>query len=40
MVQPPIIGRARAGATVLDLRTVHPSDDEHLMASLAALGTS
>ena len=34
--QPPIIARARDGATLLDLRTVHPSDDGHLAAALAA----
>lgn len=34
---PPIIGRTRDGATLLDLRTVHPSDDAHLAAAVAAL---
>ena len=37
LAQPPIIARARDGATLLDLRTVHPSDDGHLAATLAAL---
>jgi L-seryl-tRNA(Ser) seleniumtransferase len=32
---PPIIARARDGVTRLDLRTVDPSDDTHLAASLA-----
>lgn len=34
---PPVIARTREGATLLDLRTVHPSDDGHLADSLAAL---
>ena len=34
---PPIIARTRDGATLLDLRSVHPSDDGHLAAALAAL---
>lgn len=36
-LQPPIIARSRDGATLLDLRTVHPSDDAHLVAAIAAL---
>jgi len=35
--RPPIVARTRDGATLLDLRTVHPSDDGHLAASLTAL---
>ena len=34
---PPIIALTRDGATLLDLRSVHPSDDGHLAAALAAL---
>jgi L-seryl-tRNA(Ser) seleniumtransferase len=34
---PPIIARVRDGSTVLDLRTVDPSDDAHLAATLAEL---
>jgi L-seryl-tRNA(Ser) seleniumtransferase len=34
---PPIIARTRDGGTVLDMRTVHPSDDLHVAAALAAL---
>ncbi len=34
---PPIIGRTRDGATLLDLRTVHPPDDAHLAAAVAAI---
>ena len=33
---PPIIARTRDGSTLLDLRTVHPSDDQHVAAALAA----
>jgi L-seryl-tRNA(Ser) seleniumtransferase len=36
-VTPPVIARSRDGATLLDVRTVHPSDDAHLAAALAAL---
>lgn len=36
-VTPPVIARSRDGATLLDVRTVHPSDDSHLAAALAAL---
>lgn len=32
--QPPVIARARDGATLLDLRSVHPDDDEHLALAL------
>jgi L-seryl-tRNA(Ser) seleniumtransferase len=28
--RPPVVARTREGATLLDLRTVHPSDDPHL----------
>ncbi len=35
--EPPIIARTRDGATLLDLRTVHPDDDVHLIAALGAL---
>lgn len=34
---PPIIARTRDGATLLDLRTVHPSDDGALAAALSGL---
>lgn len=37
---PPIIARARDGVTVLDLRTVDPSSDAHLVAALSALDTT
>jgi L-seryl-tRNA(Ser) seleniumtransferase len=33
-VQPPVVARTRDGATLLDLRTVHPDDDDHLIAAL------
>ena len=33
---PPIVARTRDGATLLDLRTVHPSDDGHLAAAILA----
>ncbi len=33
----PIIARARDGATLLDMRTVHPSDDAALAAALSGL---
>jgi L-seryl-tRNA(Ser) seleniumtransferase len=33
---PPIVARTRDGATMLDLRTIHPSDDEHVAACLRA----
>ena len=36
-LQPPVVARTRDGATLLDLRTVHPSDDAHLTAAIAAL---
>ncbi len=36
---PPIIARTRDGATLLDLRTMHPSTDRHVAAALAALAT-
>ena len=36
-LQPPIVARTRDGATLLDLRTVHPTDDAHLTAAIAAL---
>ena len=38
--QPPIIGRVRDGQTFLDLRSVDPSDDAHLIAALSASGPS
>ena len=34
---PPVIARVRDGRTFLDLRTVEPSDDDHLAIALAAL---
>ena len=33
---PPIVGRVRDGATLLDLRSVDPADDPHLTAALRA----
>jgi L-seryl-tRNA(Ser) seleniumtransferase len=38
--EPPIVARVREERTYLDLRTVDPSDDEHLTAALGALGTT
>jgi L-seryl-tRNA(Ser) seleniumtransferase len=35
-MQPPVVARSRDGATLLDLRTVHPSDDGHLADALRA----
>jgi L-seryl-tRNA(Ser) seleniumtransferase len=35
--EPPIIARAREGRTVLDLRSVDPSDDEPIASAIAAL---
>ncbi len=35
---PPVIARVRDGRTVVDLRTVDPTDDPHLTGALAALG--
>ena len=34
--QPPVVARARDGVTLLDLRSVHPSDDAHLAAAIRA----
>ena len=34
--RPPIVARSRDSATVLDLRTVNPSDDHHLVEALRA----
>lgn len=34
--RPPIIARSRDGATLIDLRTVNPSDDHHLVQALRA----
>lgn len=34
--QPPVIARTRDGATLLDLRSVHPSDDHHLATAIRA----
>jgi L-seryl-tRNA(Ser) seleniumtransferase len=34
--QPPVVARARDGATLLDLRTVDPADDAHLVSVLRA----
>ena len=34
--QPPVVARTRDGATLLDLRSVHPSDDAHLAAAIRA----
>jgi L-seryl-tRNA(Ser) seleniumtransferase len=34
----PVIARVDEGSTILDLRTVHPDDDEELARALAALG--
>ena len=33
-LQPPVVARTREGVTLLDLRTVHPSDDGHLVDAL------
>ena len=33
---PPIVARRRDATTLLDLRSVHPSDDVHLIAALRA----
>ncbi len=33
-LQPPVIARSRDGATLVDLRTVHPTDDHHVVAAL------
>jgi L-seryl-tRNA(Ser) seleniumtransferase len=35
---PPVIARVRDGRTVLDLRSVDPADDQHVLAALVALG--
>ena len=37
---PPVIARVRDGRTVLDLRSVDPGDDPHLLTALAALHTN
>lgn len=37
---PPIIARVHEGRTVLDLRTVDPTDDAHVAAALGGLGSS
>jgi len=34
--QPPVVARTRDGATLLDLRSVHPSDDHHLATAIRA----
>jgi L-seryl-tRNA(Ser) seleniumtransferase len=34
---PPVIARVRDGATLLDLRSVEPDDDHHLVAALRSL---
>jgi L-seryl-tRNA(Ser) seleniumtransferase len=34
--EPPVVARARDGATLLDLRTVDPADDAHLVSALQA----
>lgn len=34
---PPVVGRVRDGATLLDLRSVDPGDDAHLIAALRSL---
>jgi L-seryl-tRNA(Ser) seleniumtransferase len=36
---PPIVARARDGATICDLRTVDPADDRVVAEALAAIGT-
>ena len=33
---PPVVARRRDATTLLDLRSVHPSDDVHLIAALRA----
>ena len=35
-LQPPVVARTRDGGTLLDLRSVHPTDDAHLVAALRA----
>ena len=35
--RPPIIARTREHRTILDLRSVHPDDDPHLIAALGDL---
>jgi L-seryl-tRNA(Ser) seleniumtransferase len=35
---PPVVARVRDNRTVCDLRAVHPSHDEHLARTIAALG--
>jgi L-seryl-tRNA(Ser) seleniumtransferase len=35
--EPPVIGRARDGRTILDLRSVDPSDDQVVTDALRAL---
>ncbi len=37
LASPPVIARVRDGRTYLDLRTVEPSDDDHLATALAGL---
>ncbi len=37
---PPVIARVRGGRTVLDVRSVDPGDDHHLLTALAALSDS
>jgi L-seryl-tRNA(Ser) seleniumtransferase len=36
---PPVIARTRDGVTLLDLRSVDPADDGHLVVALRAVGT-
>ena len=35
---PPVVGYLRHGRLVLDLRTIHPADDEELVAAVRAAG--
>ena len=37
---PPIIARVHDGRTLLDLRTVAPTDDDHLISTLSVLGNA
>ena len=38
--EPPIIARVHDGRTLLDLRTVDPTDDDHVIAALLAFGNA
>jgi L-seryl-tRNA(Ser) seleniumtransferase len=38
--EPPIVARTRDGATLLDLRSVHPGDDHHLAVAMSSMTRS